>query len=292
MILVTGATGFIGSYLVPRLASFSKVRCLVRPGSVQKIKDNASVEVIVEDLASPKNLVAALQGVRCVIHLAALLREKDPQEIQKVNVEGTRHLVEAAKKQSVDHFILVSTENALREDLHDAYASTKREAEDIVRNFSNHLILRPCFVYGRGDNHGLGRLFNAAEKSCLAPLFGGLTCKIQPIYIDDMVEYLLRAVQKNIHGEFIIAGSETVTINDFIKKALEVRGLRKLVIPIPYFVYAVAAKLGDRFFKSACWGNAQLQNIYHGRTYSIEKTVKAFGYAPRGLNAGLKTWLG
>jgi nucleoside-diphosphate-sugar epimerase len=131
-----------------------------------------------------------------------------------------------------------------------------------------------------------------AQKSPIVPLFGGLTSAIQPIYIDDMVEYLVRGVQKEVRGEFTVAGPETINLNDFIRKSLEIRGQKKLCVPVPYFLYRTAASLGDVFLPSAGWGKAQLKNIYNSRTYSIESTVKAFDHAPRGLDEGMRSWLG
>lgn len=292
VVLVTGATGFIGSHLLPRLAAVSKIRCLVKPESFHKIKTSTSVEVVVGDLASTRDFEPALKDVKTVVHLAAQLRKMDPKALQKVNVEGTRCLVQASKKNAVKHFIYVSTENALREDLHDAYAETKREAENIVRTFPGSLILRPCFVYGQGDHHGLGRLFHMVSKSVVVPLFGGLQSKIQPVYVDDMVEYLLRAVKNKIDGEYTLAGVDTITMNDFLKKALSVGGFKKKFVSVPRSFYYLAAILGDAFCKNSGWGIAQFINIYYSRTYSIEKTTHAFDYSPRSLEEGLKAWLG
>ena len=290
MVLVTGATGFIGSHLVNRLAASSRVRCLVRPASFDKIKSNASIEVMTQDLASHGNFGQALEGVQCIVHLAALLRKKDPAEIQEVNVGGTLRLVEAARKYGVKRFIYVSTENALRTDLKDSYAATKREAEKIVQSFPNYLILRPCFVYGRGDHHGLGRLMELAQKSCVVPLFGGLKSKIQPIYIDDIVEILIRAVQNNQQGQYVVAGPETINLNEFVERALKAQGLKRVLIPVPYFFYYLAALLGDSFLRSSGWGMTQLKNIYQSQTYSIEETIKAFDHKPRDLAAGFGSW--
>lgn len=291
MILVTGATGFIGSHLLPRLTLSSKVRCLVRSESSDKIVKNSSLEIVARDLSSADHLDQALQGVDCVIHLAAALRKKTPTQIRKVNVEGTQKLIEASKKNRVRRFVFVSTENVLRNDLQDAYADTKREAEQIVRSFPNAAILRPCFVYGAGDTHGLGRLVDLAQKSPFVPLFGGLTSQIQPLYVEDMVEYLIRAVQMDMRGEYIIAGPETINLNEFIKKAMKVLGLKKMTLPIPYLFYYLAAIVGDSILPAAGWGKNQLKNIYDSRTYSIEETVNTFGYTPKNLEAGLKAWL-
>ena len=143
------------------------------------------------DLSSPEDLGRAMEGVECVVHLAALLRKKSPEEIRRVNVDATQKLVDACQKQGVKRFVFVSTENTLREDIRDAYAETKREAENIVKTFKNSTIFQPCFVYGAGDTHGLGRLVSMARKSPVVPLFGGLQNRIQPVYVEDMVAYLL-----------------------------------------------------------------------------------------------------
>ncbi len=231
-----------------------------------------------------------LQGADGVLHLAALLRKAPSSRLFDVNVTGTESLVEEARRQGIRHFIYVSSENALREDLQDAYAATKRRAESFVRNLTNALILRPCFVYGPGDFHGLGRLVEIAEKSFLVPLFGNLTNQIQPLYIEDMIEYLCLAVQNQITGEYILAGPEKINLNDFIKKVCEIKQRRRVFLTIPYPVLRLTAALGDLFGPSFGWGLSPLKNIYGSRTYAIEQTVKAFGHSPCGVNEGLRRW--
>ncbi|MBI2095165.1 MAG: NAD-dependent epimerase/dehydratase family protein [Candidatus Omnitrophica bacterium] len=288
MIFVTGGTGFIGKPLVERLARCHKIRCLVRSASRSKIAPNPAVEIVERDLLSSAIPKESLDGVETVIHLAALLRSAKASDIYRVNVTGTRLLVDACKKNGVRRFIFLSTENALREDLRDAYPESKRQAERIVKELENFLILRPCFVYGPGDTHGLGKLADLARQWPFAPLFGGLKSKIQPIHIQDMVECLTRAVFSEISGEYLLAGPESISINDFIKKTLKARRLDKPPVPLPYPFYFLAAKFCDIFLPEIGWGSPQLMNIYRSRTYSIEKTVKDFGYAPRGINEGLK----
>ena len=76
---------------------------------------------------------SCLQGVDTVLHLAAMIRKEKPEDILKTNVDGTETLLRAAKKNNIRRFIYISSENALREDLNDAYAVSKRKAEDRVR---------------------------------------------------------------------------------------------------------------------------------------------------------------
>lgn len=276
MLLVTGATGFIGMHFLKRASGIFKIRCLVRPSSRSKLAGFDSPEIIEGDLTSEKNISEAVKGVDTVLHLGALLRTAKPNEIRRVNIDGTRALVDAAKKEGARRFVFVSSENALREDIDDAYAASKREAEKIVESFENHLILRPCFVYGPGDGHGLGRLIELIEKSPVIPLFLNLKCRIQPIYIDDTVEYLTQAIQQDIRGAYILAGPEKINLNDFIKKGCEIKRKRRLFIPLPPFFLT----------------RAQRDNIYHSRTYAIEKTVADFGHSPIAVDEGLRLWFG
>src|SRR3989338_2992673 len=157
MLLLTGGAGFIGSHFLGAAPSSFKVRCLVRSASASRITPSPSVEIVPFDLLSEGPPDRWLEGVTCVVHLAALLRKQDPSLMERVNVDATRRLVAAAQGAGVKKFVFASTENVLREDLDDAYAATKRRAEEAVRGFANHLILRPSFVYGPGDVSGSGR---------------------------------------------------------------------------------------------------------------------------------------
>ena len=122
-ILLTGGTGFIGSHLLQQRAGRFQFRCLVRHASLGKVKPGPSVEVIEGDLLSEDSVKKAMEGVTTILHLGALIRRSPAEEIYRVNVEGTRRLMSEAIRQKVSRFIFVSTENALREDLNDAYAA-------------------------------------------------------------------------------------------------------------------------------------------------------------------------
>lgn len=290
LILLTGASGFIGSHLLPRLSQDAKVRCLVRPNSAPKIPKNDSIELLEGDIRSEDDVRRAMKGVDAVIHLAALLRKCSPQDIYRTNVSATELLVREARKNTVKKFVYVSTENALREDLTDPYAATKRQAEAAVAGFPDSVILRPCFVYGEGDDHGLGRLVSLVKKYPILPLFGGLKSRVQPLWIGDMVEYLIRALGPGLSGAYVLAGPDEIDLNGFLKKVSAVLGKKRLFLPAPYPLLSFSAVLGD-LVPSCGWGRSQLGNIYFSRTYSIKDTVDAFRWEPIGLEEGLKKWL-
>lgn len=163
-VLVTGATGLVGTRLLPRLVQAGvDCRALMRSGK----EAPARVSTIEADLFDPDSLIEAMEGVSAIIHLAAVFRTPDTDLIWKSNLEGTRNLIIAAKARSPQaRFILASTSNVYdannphpgREDdaanPQQAYPASKLAAEKALRESGlNWNIQRFGFVYGDKDRH-------------------------------------------------------------------------------------------------------------------------------------------
>ena len=163
-ILVTGGTGLVGSRLLKRFVEAGvDCRRLVRP-SKELPEGVASIE---GDILNPDSLAAAIEGVSAIIHLAALFRTGDEDQVWKVNFEGTRNLIAAVKELTPNaRFLMASTSNVYdpdishpgREDDHVsptlAYPASKVEAENELRKSGlNWSVLRLPFVYGDKDGH-------------------------------------------------------------------------------------------------------------------------------------------
>jgi nucleoside-diphosphate-sugar epimerase len=163
-ILLTGATGLVGSRLLPRLADAGfPCRALVR----RDIDEPAGVTVVRGDLDDPASLAPAIEGVDAVVHLAALFRTQDDAAIWRANLDGTRNLIAAVQAGAPGaRFVMASTGNVYdgdaprpgREDdpcapTH-AYPASKLAAEALLRDSGlTWSILRLPFVYGDGDGH-------------------------------------------------------------------------------------------------------------------------------------------
>ncbi|MFF0044259.1 NAD-dependent epimerase/dehydratase family protein [Streptomyces mirabilis] len=163
-ILITGGTGLVGTRLLRRLvAAGLDCRALVRAG--KEVPDG--VATVEGDLLDPVSLPQAVQGVTTVIHLAAVLRTPDPDQIQRVNVDGTRNLVAALQAHAPDARVIMASTSLVydadlsgpaRED--DAtnpkqpYPASKIVAEQALRDSGlTWSILRLAFVYGDADDH-------------------------------------------------------------------------------------------------------------------------------------------
>ena len=175
-LLLTGASGLVGSRLLPRLAeSGFDCRALVRADLALP----PGIAAVRGDLDDPRSLRAAVEGVDAVVHLAALFRTGDEDAVWRANLDGTRNLVDAVKLRAPDaRFIMTSTGNVYNADgtrpaqeadacsPAAAYPASKVAAEKVVRDSGlTWSILRLPFVYGDGDGH-------LASLAALAGRFG------------------------------------------------------------------------------------------------------------------------
>lgn len=167
-ILITGATGKIGSRLSLRLAQQGHaVRGLVRDRERAAALAAQGIELVDGDLSRPSSLRAAVRGIEAIVHCAAFFRGATPEQAHAVNTVGTRHLAMAAQEAAVQRLVFMSTglvygadgSGPLSEEVAcapaDAYARSKLEAEGMLLAMEglDVRILRLPFVYGDGDPH-------------------------------------------------------------------------------------------------------------------------------------------
>lgn len=167
-ILITGATGKVGSRLAKRLARRGHhIRALVRDSSRAAASLGNEIELVKGDLLNPASLVLAVQGIDAVVHCAAFFRGATPEQAHAVNERGTQHLANAARHANVERFIFLSTGltygpsggRLAREDDAcnpvDAYPVSKLAAEKMLLEFEglDMRVVRLPFVYGDGDPH-------------------------------------------------------------------------------------------------------------------------------------------
>ena len=175
-VLLTGTSGLVGSRLLPRLVDFGfDCRALVR----SDLQLPVGATPVRGDLHAPSTVRQAVEGVDAVVHLAALFRTTDEAAIWRANLDGTRHLIEAAKAYAPRaRFVMASTGNVYDADAKRpgretdtctptaAYPASKLAAEELLRSSGlTWTVLRLPFVYGDGDGH-------LASMPALASRFG------------------------------------------------------------------------------------------------------------------------
>ena len=155
-LFITGGSGFVGSRLLQRidLQRYSRVVCLVRDPEVfaSTVKNRNGIQLVAGDIGTPNGYHDTLRSCDTVVHLAAVTGKARPAVYFRVNSDGTRALVEAAKSEGVQNFLHLSTIAVKYSDQRRYfYAHSKKEAEKIVANGGlAHTILRPTIVTGPG----------------------------------------------------------------------------------------------------------------------------------------------
>jgi uncharacterized protein YbjT (DUF2867 family) len=193
MLLLTGATGLVGSILLPRLVSEGQqVRCLVRDPrrlGTQRVR----VQIALGDLTDPPSFRNALRGVQTVVHLAASIRDQPRGSIEELNGIATWRMVEAAERQRVERFVFFS---ALGASTHHRtrLLRAKALAEQAVREADLHtIVFCPSVVYAPGD-----AWLTLLERLALLPLMpvpGRGRAQFQPIWAEDVADCVIAALR-------------------------------------------------------------------------------------------------
>ena len=246
-IAITGGTGFVGRNVAARLDN---------PVIISR---RTGVDVDEVDA-----LAAAFEGCDVVIHAAGINREIGNQTFQRVHVEGTRAVVEAAKRVGVKRIVMVSFLRA-RPGSGSGYHETKWEAEELIRGSGiPHTILKASMIYGPGD-HMVDHVTRAVRS---LPVFGTVGYgrrMVRPIPIADFVEVVLAAAEGRIAEPTVaVMGAEELTLSDAVRRVARVAGRRPLFVPLPVWSIKVLAQLTEWTMKVPLVAKAQARMLDEG----------------------------
>jgi NADH dehydrogenase len=238
-IFVTGAGGLIGEALLRRLcaaAGFS-VKALLRrpiaPDSTWRFQPRQ----VIGDLLSPDSYRAELAGCSAVVHLAAVTGRARPSDYERVNVEGTRILLEACRVAGVRRFLYVSTIAAgYADQRHYVYARSKAKAEALVRESGlDHVILRPTLVLG--ERSPIWRTLLKFAQLPVVPLpQGRRSVSIQPIHADDVARGIALLLESGRYEREVLelGGPQRLTFPELLSLIqMEVRGEAGRIVRVP-----------------------------------------------------------
>ena len=283
-ILVTGGTGFVGKVLVENLSKSYSIRVFARKNAVIK-----NAEIFVGNLLDEKDVEKSLEGMDIVIHLAAMMSGNE-KEIYSFNIKSTENLVNASIKGKIKKFIFLSSENAMWPG-QSAYGESKKRCEEIVKKLNGCLILRSSAIYGKGSSIILGKAIDYVKKSKIIAIPGNGKSLMQPIYIEDVADYIINGVKYNAKGTYTIAGSSKISFNEFVDTAAGILKVKRIKIHIPLWIIFPIMPVIKAIFKNPPIKPSQIKNLNTTRTYDIGKAVKGLKHIPLKIKEGLKKTL-
>jgi len=235
MIFVTGATGFVGNHLVKTLLAFDqKVRCLVRPGSENRLRH--SVEIVKGDIFSA-DLAEKMSGCKALIHLIGIIREFPKKNItfNRLHVKATQVAIEAAKKAGIKRFIHMSALGTGPQAVTE-YHKTKWQAERLVQESGLvYTIFRPSVIYGPYD-HFTTLLARIIKRSPFIPIIGDGLYKLQPVHVNTVaLAFVLALFLGDTHNHtYEIGGPQALTYREIVDTIAEhfKKRIKKIYIPL------------------------------------------------------------
>jgi uncharacterized protein YbjT (DUF2867 family) len=291
MILVTGATGFVGSHLLKRLAATPGAEPL--RGSARKVgKEDlpAGVEGIPADVTKPETLPAALKGVTTLVHTAAItanLKEPFPGAYREINETGTYNLMKAAKEAGVSRVVLMSGLSAPAKE--GSYMATRLGMENAVRGGGiPYVILQPSVLFGDGAEF-VAALARLARVSPVLPLMGDPKLKFQPLWIEDLLRILEQSISSEKHlGRAIpIGGPEHVTFKEVLQTICDAMSVRRLLVPLPLPIVRIQARAMAALLPKPPLTPATLELFQFDNSTSLDAVPANFGFEPRGFREHL-----
>ena len=266
-IAITGGRGFIGSHLANRLSSEGhEVVLIARRWREEETTELSSrMKFVISDLGMTTILGEAFAGCDAVAHCAGINRETGKQTYQRVHVEATRNVVNAAHQAGVRKIVLMSFLRA-RPNCGSPYHESKWAAEKIVRESGlDYTIIKAGVVYGRGD-HMLDHLSHALYTFPVFGLVGLKEKAVRPLAVEDLV-HVMRAslVDDRLKRQTIaLLGPEEIYLSEAVRRVAEVVGKRPLLFPMPVGFHYLLARLFEVTMKIPLTSLAQIRILAEG----------------------------
>ncbi len=294
MILLTGATGYVGRHLLQRLHALGRpVRCLVLPGDPSD-PTGPGVEVVRGDLQDQARLQAGLTGAAAVVHCASLMLPNSADRIQAVNVEGTRTLIQAARAAGVRRIVYLSAVSAVYAEKN-SYGRSKAEAERLLAESGLEVtVLRPTMVYGPSGALHFAKLVETLRRIPLvAPIVGSGAARLQPVFIGDVVDAIERVLDdpRTIGRTYNVSGATVVRFDVLLDRICAEAGLRRVKLRVPLWLCHLAARVLSLVPGSFVTPESVL-GLTQDATLDHSSFREECGYHPVTLDVGLKRVFG
>lgn len=309
--LVTGASGFIGSWLVRKLLhEGQQVRVLCRTTSQFPLIDDLCFEKSFGDITDPDSIRKGLEGIDTVFHLAGYIGYKKTERelMEKINYEGTKSIYTLSLEKNVKNFIFLSSVTAVGasfspfqkmneksefnlKEFDFGYAETKRRAEELVLSPNESemkcVSLNPSTVYGPGD------MLKSSRKNQLKAIKGEL--KFYPyggvsiVGIHDVVDAIYKSVKLGRHGERYILSGENMFIKELMETICKFSGSTPPKYQIPTFLLTLMGYIGDHLTSGKPIDSETAQVIQMFHWYDNTKAKDNLDFKPTSSDEVIKS---
>lgn len=298
MILVTGATGYIGRHVVQALMDLGlPCRVYIPPSRQKRLtwddQHPHAPQVMVGTLLDEELVFKAVSGVHTIIHLESAMWWGRQRDLERIEIAGTRQLLTAARSARVGRIVTLSHLGATPSSAYTLHR-IKGQVEELVRGSGlAYTILRTGLVFGRDDAF----ISHIAMMLRVNPFFflmaGEGETVLHPIYIDDLVRALLTSLETLdvVDRTIEIGGIEYTTFYDLIRTVMRVTKMRRIIISLPPYLLRLITRLYALVFPRSLMTPQWLDILATNRAAKLSNTYEYFGFQPRRLEDTLVTYL-
>ncbi len=294
MILVTGATGFVGRHLVARLLALNApVRCLISADKADDLPWERQPEIVVGSILDEEALFRAATGAHVVIHLENAQWWGGPRDLERVELIGTRNLITACRAARVGRIITLSHLGASPSAAYPLLRFKGLVEDAIKASGLAYTIIRSGLIFGEDDafvNHIAMQLTVAPGVFLMA---GRGEVVLHPIYIEDVVSALIGSLEvlDTVDAVIEIGGPEYITLQDLISTVMRVSGVHRVVIGVPPYalrwITAITSRILPRSLLTPQW----LDILATNRTARLGNIFRYFGVHPQRFEDTLLTYM-
>ena len=277
-ILVTGATGFTGSRVVPSLLEKGwDVACFVRETSDTSRLPIEKVDLRYGDLNDKNSLIDALEGRDVLVNIASL------------GFGNASHVVDAMKESRVERALFFST-TSIYTTLNPDSKAIRLEAERCIKESGvPYSIIRPTMIYGSSRDRNLCKFIKFINLSPVFPVFGSGEYQLQPVFVGDLAQAVVSilSTDQTMYQAYNLSGGSVLTLNQFVRDISDSLGKRTLLIHLPPDPFIWFLSLLEGANLKIPIKSEQIQRFNEHKVFSHQKAYNDFGYAPRSFAEGL-----
>ena len=285
-VAVIGATGFVGSHLVPHLAqSGHRVIAISRQGRRNADWTDA-VEARAADVTG-SGLDDALAGADAAVHLVAIPRQTKGLTFNEINVRGTRRVVDAAERAGITRFVHLSAMGVI-DNPKLGYLDSKWRGEQAVRSSSlDWVVLRPSLLFGKGDG------FFSLVKTTLRYWSPGIVAipgkgdaRFQPLSVEDLAIAVEKSLTDAERGASVyeLGGPDWVTYREIVNEVMRVTRMRRFKLPMPIPLISALTSVTDRILPIFPVSHDQISSLQRPNYTDRDAFEQTFGVKPRKLD--------
>lgn len=279
MILLTGATGFLGGYVLEELVKRGhEVTCFVRKTSnLEKIKQ-LNVPYIFGELDDFKSICKALKDKEALINIASLGFGHAP------------NIINACQEMNIKRAIFISTTGIFTK-LNPDSKGIRLEAERLIKESDlDYTIIRPTMIYGTPKDRNMWRLVKYLKRLPVLPILGNGKYLQQPVYVKDLAWAVVSAYETNltIKKAYNISGLEALTYNEVVDITGKELGKKVLKIHVPMKISYGLLKLYEKISSKPKLKAEQVLRLNENKDFSHEEAARDFGYKPMSFHEGIK----